>query len=270
MLQNELYDVIILGASEAGIALCEQIKLKSPESKIALVSKHFNFIKHPDKLADTKLILGESVLSSYNHGLIILSLKNRQLVVGKNLVIATGGKAIKVPKEQFKNNKIYYKPSDIPNAAKTKPAVVYGNGTDAVNYAITMSKKFKYVYLCSDVFKLDCDNKLIKKLNNIANIVHLPNCHITACKNDRDGNICEVSLDTYDTIKCTVLVLALGRLPDVSGIDLKMIELDNAGFIKINAGYQTTRVPNIYAIGECTKHNVKKGITIVCNHILGR
>lgn len=270
MLQNELYDIIVLGASESGIALCEMIKAKSPEMKVALVSKHFNYVKSTNKLLDTKLIIGESVLSSYNHGAIILSLKDRSLVVGKNLVIATGGKPIKAAKDTLKNIDICYKPSEITINPKNKPAVVYGDGELAVSYALELAKKFKYIYLCSSVFKLDCNSKLLNKLNNAANIVHLPNCHIVSCKNDKDGKLAEITLDTYETIRCSALVIALGRLPDASGVGTRMIELDKDNYIKTNSLHQTTLVPNIYAIGECTRHDTKRSITTVCNHILGR
>ena len=111
---------------------------------------------------------------------------------------------------------------------------------------------------------------MLNKLNNTANIVHLPNCHIVSCKNDKEGKLVEITLDTYETIRCSALVVALGRLPDVSGIGVRMIELDQDNYIKINSLHQTTVVPAIYAIGECTRHNTKRSITTVCNHILGR
>lgn len=270
MQQNELYDVIIIGASVEGIALAEYIKAKAPETKVALVSKHFNFVKAANKLLDTELITGESIYSNFNHGLIILTLKNKQLVVGKNVVIATGGYPIRAPADRYKNKNICYNPRDITINPKNKPAIVFGNNNDAVNFALSMAKKFKYVYLCSEVFKLDCDAKLLKKLNDVANIVHLPNCFITSCKNDKSGKLQEVTLNTYDAIKCSAVVLALGRKPHVSGVDPKMIELDVDSYIKINAQHQSTKVPNIYAIGECTKHNTKRSITLVGNQLLGR
>lgn len=270
MQQNELYDVIILGASVEGITLAEYIKSKTPETKVALVSKHFLFVKAVEKLGDTDLIKGESIYSSFNHGVIVLTLKDRRIVAGKNLVIATGGYPIKATIDKFKNKNICYNPREITVNPKNRPAVVYGNGNDAVNFALTMAKKFKYVYLCSDVFDLQCDAKLLKKLNDVPNIVHLPNCSIASCKNDKDGNLQEVTLNTYDTIKCSALVLALGRKPHVNGVDPKMIELDADKYVKINTQHQTTKVANIYAIGECTKHNTKRSITLVGNQLLGR
>ena len=269
MQQNELFDVVILGASVEGITLAEYLKAKAPEKKVAIVSKHFNFVKPTNKLLDTELITGESVFSSFNHGLIVLTLKNKKLVVGKNLVLATGATPVKSHAEKFKTNKtICYNPREITVNPKNKPAVVYGDNADAVNFALAMAKKFKYVYLCSKVFDLDCDAKTLKKLNETANIVHLPNCNPISTKTDKDGNLVEVTLDTYDTINCVALVFALGRVPDVNGVAPTMVELDEEKYVKINTQHQTTIVSNIYAIGECTKHNTKRSITAVGNSLI--
>ena len=270
MRQNELYDVIILGASSEGLALAEYVKSKDANVKVAIVSKHFDFVKSTDRLLDTELIAGESAYSSFNHGLIALTLKDKRLVVGKNLVIATGGYPVKATADKFKSKSVCYNPREITIDPKNKPAVVYGSGDDAVRFALAMAKKFKYVYLCSDGFELACDAKLLKKLNDTANIVHLPNCSISSCRSDKEGKLQEVTLSTYDTIKCSALVLALGRKPHVSGVDPNMIETDADKYVKINARHQTTKAANIYAIGECTRHNTKRSIAVVGNQLLGR
>jgi pyruvate/2-oxoglutarate dehydrogenase complex dihydrolipoamide dehydrogenase (E3) component len=49
-----------------------------------------------------------------------------------------------------------------------------------------------------------------------------------------------------------------------------MVEIDADKYVKINTQHQTTRVNTIYAIGECTKHNTKRSITLVGNQLLGR
>ena len=265
-MQNELYDVVVLGASVEGIALCEYVKAKSPKTKVALVSRHFKFIKPNNKLADTVKIQGDSAFSSYNHGVVILTLKNRKTVVGKNLVIATGATPVRTT--SLKNANICYNPRDLKDSSKTKPAVVYGSNSDAVSYALSMAKKFKYVYLCSKDMKLSCDAKLVKKLNATANVVYLPTCNIVSCKNNKEGHLSEITLDTYDTINCSALVLALGKTPDVNGIDTKMVELDQDKYIKTNTQHQSTKVPNIYAIGECTRHNTKRSITAVGSKLI--
>jgi len=272
MHQNELYDVIVIGASVEGIALCEYLNAKNPNFKVALISKTFKYLTSKTKLASTTQIVGESIYSSYYHGVIGFTLKDKKTVYGKTAVIATGSKPIKpLPDcDCFKNSGIVYKPIDIENASKNEQVVVNGSNTDAVKYAIELSKKFRYVYLCSYKFKLDCDTRLLKKLNDLPNVVHLPGCNVMACKKGKNGKLQEITLDTYSVIHCSALVGAFGRLPDVSGISPKMIEVDDAGYAITKAHNETTKVPGIYALGACTNHNTKQSITVVGNALLGR
>jgi thioredoxin reductase len=204
------------------------------------------------------------VFSSYIHGLIGLTLADRTQVFGLNTVIAVGTKPIK---SSLKNNNIRYNLVNL-KASKTTPAVVVGHDNLAAIYALTMAKKFKYVYLCSDTLDLTCDAKYIKKLENTANIVHLPNCNIVSCKNDKDGNLTEVQLDTYSSIKCSALVMSLGRIPDNSGFSKRMLSTDPEGYI-ITKGFNTTTIiPSIYAIGTCTRSSSKNRLLPIINHLI--
>lgn len=258
---NQLYDVIILGASDEGISFCEQLLDKTVGLKVAMVSKNFN---RPVESPGLTKIPGEVIFSSYVNGMIGLTLADRTQVFGVNVVVAVGTKPIK---SNLKNPNIRYNLAGI-KASKSTPAVVVGNDNLAVNYALSMSKKFKYVYLCSSTVELTCDSKYLKKLENTANIVHLPNCNITGCKNDKDGNLTEVQLDTYSSIKCSALVMSLGRTPDSSGLSKRMIETDENGYI-ITRGFNTTTiVPKIYAIGTCTRSSTKNRLTPVVNHLI--
>lgn len=265
MNQNQLYDVIVIGASIEGIDFCEKLLNKTENVKIALISKHFKHLTK-QKLEGVTLIEQEVVHSNYSHGLFIVSLANATNICGKTIVIATGSKPIK---SNLKSTNIYYNISDvIPN--KNGQAVVWGSDSLAVSYALKLSKKFKYIYLCSNSLVLNCDSKLITKVENIANIVHLPNCNITACKNNKEGNLIEVQLDTYSSIKCSALVMSLGRSPETPGISKKMIELDVDGFVKTKAFNETTKVPNIFAVGDCTRHASSHSTTLTLNHIITR
>jgi len=267
MLQNKIYDTIVIGASEEGIALCEFLSTKAVGFSVALVSKHFDYVGKNKSLSGIDLIRDEAVFSSYNHGLIKFNLKTNQAIFGKAAVIATGSKPTKA---SFKSNTIYYKASDIKTPMKNKQAVVYGDNKEVISYALALSKKFKYVYLCKPTLGFAGGEKLLTKLNNTANIVTLPGCNIVGIKNDKEGNLTEITLDTYDTIHCSALVMAIGRSPDVSGISKKMIDLDEQGYAITKAYNETTKVPNIYAIGECVRHNTKQSITGVGNALLSR
>jgi thioredoxin reductase len=258
---SQLYDVIVIGASEEGISFCEQLLAKTVGLKVALVSRNFN---RPVEIAGLTKITGEVIFSSYNRGMIGLTLHDRTQVFGINVVIAVGTKPIK---SSLKNSTIQYNLTDL-KTSKSSPAVVVGNDNLAVNYALTMAKKFKYVYLCSNTIELDCNNKYLKKLENVANIVHLPNCNVIGCKNDKDGNLVEIQLDTYSAIRCSALVMSLGRIPDSSGLSKRMIEVDADGYIITKEFNTTTIVPKIYAIGTCTRSSTKNRLLPIVNHLI--
>lgn len=261
MSTNRLYDVIVIGASEEGINFCQQLLAKTTGVKVALVSRSFN---RPVELDNITKINQEVIFSSYNRGLIGLTLADRSQIFGLNIVVAVGTKPIK---SNLKNSNIRYNLNDL-KASKINPAVVVGNNTLAVTYALAMAKKFKYVYLCSNTIELDCEAKYLKKLENTANIVHLPNCNVIGCKNDKEGNLTEVQLDTYSTIRCTTLVMSLGRTPDSSGLSKRMLEIDSDGYIITKEFNQTTVVPNIYAIGTCAQNGAKNRLASTINHLI--
>lgn len=263
---NQLYDIIVIGASVDGLSFCEQLLKKVSNIKVALVSKHFNLQTSKYSLEGIIKIEQEVIFSSFNRGLIGITLADKSTLFCKNVVIAVGTKPVKT---SLKNCNIQYNLNDI-KISKTTPAVVFGNDNIAAKYAIEMSKKFKYIYLCTSSFELDCESKYIKKIENIANIVHLPNCNIIGCKNDKDGNLVEVQLDTYSSIKCSTIVMSLGRLPDNSGLSKRMIDVDSNGFIKVKENNETTKVPNIFAIGDCIPVKNTRAISNVINTIISR
>lgn len=263
---NQLYDVIVVGASEEGLALCEQLNAKTKNAKIALVSKHFNLQTPKHNLQNVDKFEQEVVFSYYKHRLLGVYFTNKDAIFGKSIVIATGSKPIK---STLKNPNIKYNLNNM-KYNKAAPAVVFGKDNTAATYAISLAKKFKYIYLCFDSLDLKCDSKYLKKIENIANIVCLPNCNIIACKNDKDGNLAEIQLDTYSSIRCSALVMSLGRIPEKVCIDKRMLKTDAEGFIIVKENNETTEIPNIFAIGTCTKNHTKAKITAVANTIIKR
>ncbi len=263
MSTNQLYDVIVIGASEEGINFCKHLLAKTVDLKIALVSRSFNKDAEIEGLVK---INKEVVFSSYNRGLLGVTFADRTQIFGLNLVVAVGTKPVK---SSLKNCNIRYNLNGL-KASKSTAAVVVGKNDFAVSYALDIAKKFKYVYLCSDSVELDCENKYLKKLENTANIVHLPNCNVVSCKNDKDGNLTEIQLDTFSSIRCSTLIMSLGRTPDNSGLSKRMIEVDSEGYIVTKEFNTTTIIPNIYAIGTCVKNGAKNRLLPVVNHLIDR
>ena len=128
---DQLYDVIVIGASEEGISFCEQLLGKTTGLKVALVSKNFN---RPVECEGLTKITGEVIFSAYNCGMIGLTLADRTQIFGVNIVVAVGTKPIK---STLKNPNIRYNLTAL-KPLKTSPAVVVGNDTLAVNYALTL------------------------------------------------------------------------------------------------------------------------------------
>lgn len=262
-INQSIYDVIVIGASEEGINFCKQLLAKSNNLKIALISRNFNRTVEIDNLTKIKQ---EVIFSSYTYGLIGFTLADRSQIFGLNAVIAIGTKPIK---STLKNCNIRYDLLDL-KTSKLSPVVVAGNDTLAVQYALTLSKKFKYVYLCSNTLNLECDKKYINKLESTANIVHLPNCNIISCKNNKEGDLVEVQLDTYSSIKCMALIMSLGRTPENAGFLKRILTLDSDGYIVTKDFNETTRVPNVYAIGGCAKNSTKSRLLSTVNRIIDK
>ena len=265
MYQNKIFDVIIVGASYEGIALCEYLQEKLPALKIALVSSNFTNCKPRQTLDGVEKVEHRVIYSSYAHNLIGLTLDDRTNIFGLNVVLATGSKPIPLT---INSNTIYYKTAGIKRATKSRQVVVVGHDAKAISAACWAAKKFKYVYFCSPVFKLDASKADVQKMNSIENIVYLPNCKIMEYKNDKRGDLAEVTLDTYDTIRCNAIIAITERLPDVPTLQPQMIELDQDGYVIVNHLGETTKVPKIFAVGACTKYNSKRNIAVLGRRLI--
>lgn len=262
---NKLFDAVIVGASEEGLALCEYLANKNADLSVLLITRAATKIKNGTKLGQTAIIEDELIYSDYNHGIVELYLRSGNKAFGLNIVLATGSK----PKKAcFQTPNVYYDINACQLESKrTKQAIVVGDGQSAVATAISASKKFRYVYLCSKSMALKDSQENLKRLSECKNAVHLPNCLIVRVKNNFKGELEEVTLDTYSTLRCNAIFAMLGRLPDVPQFNQKMIELDD-GRIKTDAAGNTTKIPGIFAVGSCADHNDKKNVIRVGKAIL--
>lgn len=261
---GKLFDVIIVGASTDGIALCEYLVSKKPDIKTLIVAENTNNILQKHKLENTIIVKDKVIYSSYNHGVIGLNLESGDQIFATNIVIATGTKPKKI---NLNTSNVYYKTTTCNVCSKSKQAIVVGDKLRAVSAAIWASKKFRYVYLCSKVFNLKAPDKDLEKLAACKNVVHLPNCSIVDVKNNKYGELEEVTLDTYSTIKCSAVLVISDRLPDVPQLHPQMLEIED-GYIKINHQGQTTKIPKLFALGGCTKYKSKRNIAITGKTIL--
>lgn len=259
---SHIYETIIIGATPQGLALAEQ--LASPKRNVALISRNFSYKTKKQTLANIDTVEGQAIFLSFSHGLFGVSLKDGGSIFGCNIVFATGT----VPKTiNLKGNGIYYKAIDVIGKHKSRQAVVYGDTELAVKYAIELAKQFCYVYLCTPGFDLNCSKKLVRKLNDTANIAHLPGCNIKTCKRDlKTYSLVEVTLDTYDTIKASALVVDVGRTPDLPAFADRFINRDEDGYA-IVSNLESTKVPGVFAVGDLTRKCTKKDLQQLCERL---
>lgn len=237
-----LYDVIVLGASNDGIEAANI--LSSADKKVLIISKNFSNAAISQKIP---CLTATVTLFTYLHGLLCLSTSVDKNIYCKNLIISTGSKPKKL---QIKSNNLYYKLSDFSSTSKIAPIMLIGNGKKLINAANKLANKYKHIYICCNE-KLKCNKTTLEKLEKNKNIVVLQFCNIISCKNTKDGNLTEVKLDTYSSIKCNHIIAFTDRVPEIPKALEKYIELDNSGYIKVNKFYETSIIPHIYAIGEC-------------------
>ncbi len=250
---DKLYDILILGATPAGLDLAQALSDSGLE--VALISSNFNYRAKAHELKDITILENPVVFLTYYHGLLALTLKNNAVILGKSLVLATGTSPAKL---SIKNQNVLYKTAELKTKRKTEQAVISGNGDRALIYALDLAKKFRYVYICSQEYHLEGSKSLLKKIADSANIVHLPGCSVVRCKNDRNGMLAEVCLDTYESIKTNTLVAVTPRTPDLPAFTKKFVGVLASGHADLTAEFESKLVPGVYAIGELAPKMTKK------------
>lgn len=261
-----IYDVIIIGASKEGIALYKRLR-KDKTLKIAVVSPNFHNLKSESEISVPDRIYHKVAYSTLKRNLLVLTLDDNSLLCGINVVIASGLSFKKCP---YDTKSVYYDIKDIKIRVKASPFIVVGNNDQAVIRALMLAKKFNYVYLCYSENKLDCSELLINELNNSANIALLPHCKIVSCKNEPDGTLSSVKLDTLESLKCKGIVCAGKSIANIDKwFNANMITLNENKLIKVNEFGQTENIPNIFAIGTCAEMSSSMIINRVVQKIFG-
>ena len=111
---------------------------------------------------------------------------------------------------------------------------------------------------------------MVKELNNSANIALLPHCRIVSCKNEPNGALCSVKLDTLESLKCKGIVCVGDRVANIDKwFNTSMIALDENKLVKVNEFGQTIDGLNIFAIGTCAETSSTMIINRVAQKILG-
>jgi thioredoxin reductase len=146
--------------------------------------------------------------------------------------------------------------TEIPKAAKQQVAVVVGNGDADVKLALTVAKKYKYVYLCTKDMELKATGATYNKLKKAENVLVIPNVSLTKATFE-DAVLTSISLDNYSKITCNSIFAKTAATPETTFVSEKIISKEN-GYLKTSNIAQSLLVPKCFAIGSCACKSTKK------------
>ena len=245
-LNGLIYDLIVIGESQEGLDLIKELYKLNSELKILLISSTVSKqVKGAEAIEKTVIDV------QYSYGVAVAIISYIEAYLAKNIVFATGQIATKLMNEP--DNNVYYNVKAIKKG--TNDVVVFGNNANTINEAISISRKVKRVFICEESNSLAVlvDKQITPRYDNIS---YLPMSKIINYSYDADGKLNMVYLNTLAELPCDALYVSVGKKPDTATFSSRMLKLDEEGYIIVEDGL-IPGVDNVYAIGKCTKYNLK-------------
>lgn len=182
---------------------------------------------------------------------------NKQIVEGKHIVIATGGRSRQLPSMPIDGKKIigYREAMNLPQQPKSM--IVVGSGAIGVEFGYfynSLGTKVTIVEFMPRIVPVE-DEEISKELEKNfkkQGIEIMTSSEVT--KVDTSGNGVKATVKTAKgdvVLEADVLLSAVGVSANIEGIGLEQLGVKTEkGLITVDKFYQTT-VHGIYAIGDC-------------------
>jgi thioredoxin reductase len=263
---NRQFDIIVIGDSKEGNNTIKHIAAKKPTIKIAFISREFKSSTTHDFL-NVEYIKGEVTFTDYRNRLFGCYLASGERFYCTHLIVASG---LKYEPYKIGNKQVpcvYNTTNDIPNNARTQPALVIANSDKEVKFAMSVAKKYKQIYLCTTAIELKAQPSTLKKLDATKNIVVLPNTSILRVFTS-DEVLNKVELDNYSTITCSAIYVKTTTTPETSFVSANLILKNEEQYLDTMANLESSLVPKCFAVGNCAKKSTKKMISNMYETIL--
>lgn len=260
-------DVIIIGDSKEGHEALKKIASAKNTTKVAFISREFKSTTTHDYL-NVEYIKEEVIFTDYKNRLFGCYLKNGDRVYCTHLIIATGVKYLPFEVNNEVVPCVFNTLVDIPKTSKSQPAVVLCNKEADVKFALSVAKKYKYVYLCTEKFELEnSTSATAKKLAETNNIVVLPNTTVAKVFAE-NGILQKVELSNYSLVTCSAIFVKTDSTPEVSFISDKLISKNATGHVEVNNIAESCVVPKCFIIGNCAKKSTKRMQQLMIDNVL--
>ncbi len=182
----------------------------------------------------------------------------KQMVEGKHIIIATGGRSRELPSLKQDGKKIigYREAMNLP--AQPKSIIVVGSGAIGVEFGYfynSMGTKVTIVEFLPRIVPVEDEDisKELEKNFKKNGIDILVNSEVTAVDTSGDGVKATVkTADGEKILEADILLSAIGVAANIEGIGLEPLGIKtDKGRILVDK-YGQTNVPGVYAIGDCS------------------
>jgi thioredoxin reductase len=264
---NYQVDVIIIGDSKDGHEAVKNIASANTKIRTAFISREFKSTTTHDYL-NVEYIKEEVVFTDYKNRLFGCYLKNGDIIYGTHLIDASGLRYEPLIIHNKQVPCVFNNTYDIPKNAKNQPAIVLGSNNVDVKFALSVTKKYKYVYLCTKSLNIeDITAANVKKLSEAKNIQVLPNTYVLKVHTS-DGELQKVDLDNYSTVTCSAIYVKTTSKPESDFVSDKLIKKDIYGYLEVANNAESTVVPKCFAIGNCINKYTKKMSQLMVESVL--
>ncbi len=241
------------------------------------MSKGVTFLMKKNKI---DVIMGFGKLISPTKIEVTAADGGKSIVEGKNIVIATGGRARELPSLPLDGVKVieYRKAMSLPTQPKSM--IVVGSGAIGVEFAYfynSMGTKVTIVEFMPRIVPVEDEDisKELEKQYKKSGISILTNAEVTQV--DTTGSGVKATIKTKDgnqVLEADIILSAVGVVANLEGIGLEALGIKTDKGKIIVDGNQQTNVKGVYAIGDCTPGQAlahvaaKEGIN-AAEHIAG-
>ncbi len=210
--------------------------------------------------------------SGYPHK---VTVDEKEEIIAESVIIATGATAkyLGLPSEQTYNNRgvsacavcdgYFYRGKDV---------AVVGAGDSAAEEATYLSKLCKKVHLIVRRDEMRASKIMQQRVFNAPNVEIHWNTETEEVLGD-DGGVNGIRVVNNKTGEKKVIplqgfFLAIGHQPN-TGIFAKYIEMDEAGYIKVQAGSTKTNIEGVFAVGDAADKVYRQAITAAGTGCMG-
>ena len=218
------------------------------------MSKGVQFLMKKNKI---DVILGNGVLKAKGQVEVTAADGKKQIVEGKHVIIATGGRSRELPALKQDGKKIigYREAMTLPTQPKS--IIVVGSGAIGVEFGYfynALGTKVTIVEFLPRIVPVEDEDvsKELEKNFKKQGIEVMTNAEVTSV--DTSGNGVKAKVKTANgevVLEADVLLSAVGVAANIEGIGLETLGIKtDKGRVAVDKYYQTN-VPGFYAIGDC-------------------